>query len=71
MAALLHSGSAAMTRGGGLTKMARIVVAVDERGRRFKVTEEQADKRGLKVVGKTASDTSARTKKATTPRKKA
>jgi len=43
--------------------MGRIVIAVDDRGRRFKVTEEQAAKRGLKVLGVTATTDETKTKK--------
>lgn len=35
--------------------MARIVVAVDKRGRKWKVTEEEAKAKGYRVVGKTAT----------------
>lgn len=51
--------------------MGRIVIAVDDRGRRFKVTREQANKRGLKVLGETATTTTKTKAKRSTARKKA
>lgn len=52
--------------------MARIVIAVDDRGRRFKVTEEQANKRGLTVLGKTStSEVKTKTVKKPAAKKKA
>lgn len=48
--------------------MGRIVIAVDDRGRRYKVTEEQAAKRGYQVLGKTSTSDSTRTKSESKPK---
>lgn len=47
----------------------RIVKAVDKRGRRFNVTEQEAEDRGLTVLGKTQTSDATRTKKSTRRKK--
>lgn len=51
--------------------MPQIVNAVDASGRRFKVTEEQARKRGLTVVETTQAPEAKNKKRTTTSKKKA